>query len=106
MSDEIATNEQNVMLEKVKLALRITHIALDDEIQDVIDAALASLNAHGVATDGRTGDEPDPLILNAVKLYARWQFDYMGKASQFEKAWQAALVVMALCGDYEDEPNE
>lgn len=108
MPDEIVTQteETNVMLDKVKMALRITHIALDDEIQDVIDAALASLNAHGVATDGRTGNEPDPLILNAVKLYARWQFDYMGKASQFEKAWQAALVVMALCGDYEDEPNE
>ena len=95
------TNEEtNEMFEKVKAAIRISHDSLDDEIQDVIDAAILSLNAHGVVTDGH---EDDALILNAVKLYAKWQFDYCGKSEQFEKAWNAAIVVLALCGDYEPD---
>ena len=97
-------NEQTTELfTKVKAAIRIGHNSLDDEIQDVIDAALLSLNAHGIAT---TGNEDDALVINAVKLYARYQFDYCGKADQWEKAWNAALVVMALCGDYDEVPNE
>lgn len=85
------------MLQKIKTALRITHNALDSEIQDVIDAALMSLNYHGVQTEGHADD---PLILNAVRLYARWQFNYLDKAAQFEKAWKAAVVVLSLCGEY------
>ena len=101
MPDEIVTTtEPSELFVKVKAAIRISHGMLDDEIQDVIDAALASLNAHGVATDG---NESDPLIINAVKLYARWQFNYMNKADQYEKAWNAALIVLALCGDYEED---
>ena len=95
--------QPSAMFTKVKMALRITHTALDTEIQDVVDAALLSLQKHGVAT---TGHEDDALIINAVKLYARWQFNYMNKADQFEKAWNAAIVVLALCGDYEVTPDE
>ena len=87
------------MLDKIKTALRISHNKLDDEIQDVIDAAIQSLVAHGIDAVGR---ECDPLILNAVKLYCRWQFNYMDKADQFEKAWKAALVMLAVCGDYDE----
>mgnify|MGYP000672228719 CR=1 FL=1 len=39
------------MLEKVKLALRITTDAFDSEIQDLIDAALADLGIAGVTPD-------------------------------------------------------
>lgn len=95
--------EPSALFTKVKSAIRITHNVLDSEIQDVIDAALSSLNAHGVVTDG---NEDDALIINAVKLYAKWQFDYCGKADQFEKAWKAAIVVLALCGDYEESGTE
>ena len=87
------------MLEKIKTALRITHDYLDAEIQDSIDAAVMSMKAHGVDA---LSNENDPLILNAIKLYAKWQFDYMGKAERWEKAWNAAIVLLALCGDYDE----
>lgn len=102
-NEQTTNTEPSELFTKVKAAIRIGHNSLDDEIQDVIDAALKSLNAHGIAT---TGNEDDALVINAVKLYARWQFDYCGKADQFEKAWNAAIVVMALCGDYDEVPNE
>lgn len=92
--------EPSALFTKVKASIRITHNALDSEIQDVIDAALSSLNAHGVETDG---NEDDALIVNAVKLYAKWQFDYCNKADQWEKAWKASIVVLALCGDYVED---
>ena len=87
------------MFEKVKESLRITHSKLDAEIQDIIDAAVHSLTAHGV---NATGHEGDPLILNAVKLYAKWQMNYQDQADRYEKAWNAALVMLALCGDYNE----
>ena len=87
------------MLEKIKTALRISHNQLDSEIQDVIDAAMTSLMAAGVHS---AGHESDPLIVNAVKLYAKWQMNYMDKSDQFEKAWKAAVVMLSLCGDYND----
>lgn len=86
------------MLEKIKTSLRISHSSLDDEIQDVIDAALLSLGAHGINAE----NDNDPLIVNAVKMYARWQFDYCGKSDQWEKAWNASIIVLALCGDYNE----
>lgn len=87
------------MLEKIKTALRISHNKLDSEIQDVIDAAIMSLDMHGV---NASGHECDPLIVNAVKLYAKWQMNYMDKADQFERAWKAALIMLSLCGEYND----
>ena len=47
------------MLDKVKLALRITTTAFDSEINDLIAAALADLGLAGVTTLTET----DPLII-------------------------------------------
>ncbi len=45
------------MLEKVRLALRITTTTFDEEIKDLIAAALADLGIAGVSNE----DESDPL---------------------------------------------
>lgn len=58
------------MLESVKLALRITTDAFDDEIQDLIDAALADLGIAGITNL----DEADALIKRAVITYCRVNF--------------------------------
>lgn len=61
------------MLDKVKLALRITTDAFDSEITDLISAALADLGVAGVTYDS---DEyaDDPLISCAVITYCRVHF--------------------------------
>ena len=58
------------MLESVKLALRITTDAFDDEITDLIDAALADLGIAGITNL----DEADALIKRAVITYCRVNF--------------------------------
>lgn len=66
------------MLEKVKLALRITTTAFDSEISDLIDAALADLGLAGVAEKSET----DPLIIRAVTTYCR---AYFGQPDDYER---------------------
>lgn len=58
------------MLEKVKLALRITNPAFDSELNDLIDAALADLGIAGVTPTPKD----DPLIIRAVTTYCRVNF--------------------------------
>lgn len=58
------------MLEKVKLALRIKSIKLDDEIIDLIDSAKIDLSISGI----KNIKEEDPLIQQAIKLYCKANF--------------------------------
>ena len=58
-----------MMLEKVKLALRIKTTAFDEEIQGLIVAALADLGVGGVITV-----EDDPLVTRAVITYCKLNF--------------------------------
>lgn len=66
------------MLEKVKLALRITTAVFDSEIEDLISAALADLGIAGVIAL----DETDPLIIRAVTTYCRANF---GTPDEYER---------------------
>ena len=58
------------MLDSVKLALRITTDAFDDEITDLINAALADLGIAGITNL----DEADALIKRAVITFCRVNF--------------------------------
>ena len=53
------------MLDKVKLALRITHSKLDSEINENIDAAKEELERAGVPRDVATDPEKYPLVARA-----------------------------------------
>lgn len=55
------------MLDKVKLALRITTAAFDSELTDLIDAAYKDLGIGGVANVAPT----DVLIIRAVITYCK-----------------------------------
>ena len=58
------------MLEKVRLALRITSTAYDEDLNGLIDAALADLGLAGVLSEKVTS----PLIQRAVITYCRCHF--------------------------------
>lgn len=66
------------MLDKVKLALRITTTAFDSELNDLIAAALADLGLAGVTTLTET----DSLIIRAVTTYCRIHF---GQPDDYER---------------------
>ena len=54
--------------EKVKLALRISHNLLDDEINDVITSARQELIRAGVAEE--VAESEEELVQTAIKTYA------------------------------------
>lgn len=60
------------MLEKVKLALRITESDFDDEINGLIDAAKGDLETSGVASSKLE----EPLCRQAIILYCKALFGY------------------------------
>ena len=59
------------LLQAVKLAMAITVTDYDQEIMDLIAAALTDMESNGINVDGK---ESDPLVLQAVKTYCRAMF--------------------------------
>lgn len=91
------------MLEKVKLALRIKSIKLDDEIIDLIESAKIDLSISGI----KNIKEEDPLIQQAIKLYCKANFGLDNKDSEkYEKSYEMLKTSLALCGDYNTESGE
>ena len=91
------------MLEKIKLALRITHTALDADIEADITACLADLQVCGVVyADVAT----DPLILNAVKLYCRSTYtDDPAKGAEYLRRYEALKACLMMAEGYGREAD-
>lgn len=79
------------MLNKVKLALRISHEFLDSDIQDTIDSARAEMVRSGIVKN-KAYSEEDTLILNAIKTYclANYCSDEK-KADGYRTSWEYQL---------------
>ena len=85
------------MLEKIKQSLRITHDALDTEIEDLIDAALADLLISGV----KNQPTDDVLILRAVTIYCKANFGLENNDSErYQASYDSLKAHLSLCGDY------
>lgn len=72
------------MLEKVKLALRITTDAFDGEIEDLINAAIADLEQGGVLVPDTP--ENDGLVRMAIITFVRMRF---GEPSDYDRLAKA-----------------
>ncbi|MFP3666554.1 head-tail connector protein [Priestia sp. SIMBA_032] len=85
------------MIEKVRKSLRISHTALDDDIQDLIDAALMELQLSGI----KKLDESDPLIIRAVTVYCKAEFGFDNPdAERFRASFESLRNHLSLAGDY------
>lgn len=87
--------------ESIKKSIRISHNNLDDDIQNNIDACKLELNIAGVYWK-----DEDMLIQKACELYVKWQYDYLGKGEQFERAFRNLKDALALSGDYNVRPDD
>lgn len=67
-------------LASIKLRLRITTSAFDEEITGLINAALADLGIAGV--NGANAIISDPLVLTAVATYVKMMF---GEPDEYER---------------------
>lgn len=84
-------------LEKIKLAIRISHSKLDEDIRADIDACLADLRVCGVIH----ADETDPLIFNAIKLWCRSLYtDDTAKAAEWQRRYDALKACLMNAEGY------
>ena len=86
------------MLEKVKLALRITTAVFDSEIEDLIAAALADLGIAGVIAL----DETDPLIIRAVTTYCRANFGTPDEYGRLKTSYDEQKAQLQTATGYTD----
>lgn len=86
------------MLDKVKLALRISTAAFDAEISDLIAAALADLGLAGVTPT----PEDDPLIIRAVITYCRVNFGQPEDYDRLKTAYDEQKAQLQMATGYTD----
>lgn len=96
------------LLLKIKNSLRISHIALDEELADTVSSCLADLQVCGVRIP--VADDPqetDPLILNAIKLYCRKEFtDDTAKAAEYQKRYDALKSCLMMASGYREAESD
>lgn len=62
------------MLEKVKVALRITSNVFDDELEDLITSARSDLGIAGVTVPTTTDTDTDKIVNQAIITYCKMNF--------------------------------
>ena len=85
------------MLTNIKNALRITTTAYDDELENLIDAALLDLGVAGVETD-----EEDAIITQAVITYCKMNFGIPEDYDRLKKSYDEQKAQLATCTGYTD----
>ncbi len=89
------------MLDKIKSDLRISHNKLDSDIADAILACRSDLHNAGITvTENDIDGEGDANILQAVKLYCRWYFDYKDKGTDFLTAYTELKKTLSIAERY------
>jgi len=88
------------MFDAVKSALRVSHSALDNEIEDIIEAARLDLKLSGVSSVKADSDE-DALIKRAIITYAKANFiSDVNMAEKYQKSYDSLKIHLTLAGDY------
>lgn len=72
------------LLDKVKVACRVTSTAYDEELTDLIGAAFADLGIPDIKPELLTETDTDPLIQRAVITYCKMNFGYLD-VEQYQK---------------------
>jgi hypothetical protein len=86
------------MLEKVRLALRITTEAFDAELTDLINAAYLDLGIAGVSETEST----DPLIIRAVTTYCRMNFGEVDDYDRLKASYDEQKAQLSMASNYTD----
>lgn len=90
------------MIDAVKLTLRITTDAFDDELMMLINSCKIDLNLAGV----NIINENDDRIRNAICLYCKANFGYRHDSQKFQNAYISLRDSMALSSKYKEINNE
>lgn len=86
------------IMDAVRLALRITTTAFDDELTELIEAGKADLGVAGVTLD----DDTDPLIRRAVITYVRMHFGQPDEFDRLKASYDEQKAQLSTCTGYTD----
>ena len=88
-----------MILDDFKAILRISTDALDVEVQDLIDSAIADLILSGVAEDKAI--TTDPLIKRAVSIYCKAHFGLFNADSEkYQRSYDSLKTHLTLSQEY------
>lgn len=86
------------MLDDVKLALRLTTTAYNNELNNLIDAGLADLGVAGVTED----DTTNALIKTAVITYCKLHFGSPTDFDRLKAIYDEQKAQLSMCTGYTD----
>lgn len=89
------------LLDKARIALRISTSAFDGEIADLIEAAKVDLSLGGVVNL----DESDPLIVRAVITYVRLHFGEPDDFDRLKRSYDEQKAQMGMATNYTEWTN-
>lgn len=93
------------MLDKVKIALRISHNYLDSDIVDTISTARAELIRSGVLEE-KANDDEDSLIASAIKTYCLFVYSSDNtRVEGYRKSWEYQLECLRKSIGYMKESD-
>lgn len=93
------------MLDRVKLALLISSEDFDDELEDLIGAAVLDLNIAGVDDETVVSDNPtDKLIIRAICSYCGYHFELihgtLDRSDAFKRSYDEQKAQLSMATGY------
>lgn len=89
---------ERTTLDDVKLALRLTTQAYDNELTDLINAALLDLGVAGVTEY----DQTNALIKRAIVTYCKVHFGSPADFDRLKKIYDEQKAQLGMATDYTD----
>lgn len=92
------------LLDKVKVACRVTSNVYDDELSDLIAAACADIGITDVKSELLMHPESSPLIQRAVITYCKMNFGYLEveQYDKFKASYDEQKSQILMNSDYTD----
>lgn len=87
-----------VLIEKAKLAMRITTNDFDDQISDLIETAALDLGVAGVEVP----EGVDHLVTQAAITYVRMHFGQPDEYDRLKKSYDEQKAQLVTCTGYTD----
>lgn len=88
------------LIDDIKITLRISDVAYDGEINDLIASAQDDLILAGVSSI-IVSDTTDPLIKRVITLYCKANFGFSNPdADRLQKSYDLLKMHLSLAADY------
>ncbi|MBO6143600.1 MAG: phage gp6-like head-tail connector protein [Lachnospira sp.] len=90
------------ILDEIRRDLRKKSNSLDGEIEALIEAAKCDLELSGIDSEKKKadGDDIDPLIYTAIKLYCKGNFGYDDQSGTYKTAYENLKIALASSFEY------